>query len=99
MGEGQDSPVQSLNAIPTDDRAYGNKNILVMGQIDVPPVLAASDLLSFDTSEELRTTKFEYQASRKLDRSNQVLCLVINSDVSDVLRCFVQVRALLSYGS
>ncbi len=97
--EGGDSPAQTLDAISTDDRAYANKNIMVLAPIDVPPILGASDLATFIQNDEIRTTRFEYQAKRKLDRSNQVLSFVINTDVSSVISCFVQVRCLLSYGT
>ncbi len=99
VSEGADAPAQSLNALATDARAYGNKNIMLMEPIAVPPLLAAGDLLSFQTSDEIMVSSFEYQATRKLDRQNQVLALTINSDVSSVVRCFVQARVLLSWGS
>ncbi len=97
--EGGDSPAQTLDALSLDDRAYANKNIMVMAPLEVPPILGASDLATFIQNDEIRTTHLEYQAKRKLDRSNQVLALIINTDVSSVIRCFVQVRCLLSYGS
>ncbi len=99
VSEGADAPAQSLNAIPTDARAYGNKNILIMAPVPVPPLLGSSDLLSVTPDDQVMVSSYEYQASRKLDRQNQVLALTINSDVSSVLRCFVQVRVLLSWGS
>ncbi len=97
--EGGDSPAQTLDAISTDSRAYANKNIMVMAPLEVPPVIPVGNAATFATSEATVVSHFEYQATRKLDRSNQVLALTINTDVSDVLRCFVQVRCLLSYGS
>jgi len=97
--EGGDSPAQTLDALSLDGRAYANKNILVLAQISVPPVIPVGDAATFATSDELRTSTFEYQATRKLDRSNQVLSLIINTDLTGVVRCFVQVRCLLSYGS
>lgn len=95
--EGGDSPAQTLDAISTDSRAYANKNILVMAPVPVPPILGTSDLLAFIENDQVMVSSYEYQATRKLDRSNQVLALTINSDVSGAVRCFVQVRCLLSY--
>ncbi len=97
--ESGDAPLQSLDAIATDARAYANKNIMLNEPIEVPPLLGASDLLSFVTNDQVLVSSFQYQASRKLDRSTQVLCLAVNADVSAVLNCFVQARVLLSYGS
>ncbi len=97
--EGGDSPAQTLDAVSTDARAYANKCILLMEALPVPALLATSDLLAFVPNDEVVVTRFEYQAKRKIDRSNTVLALIINSDLSNQLRCFVQVRALLSYGS
>jgi len=99
VSEGSANPAQTLDALSPDPRAYANKNILAMEPLAVPPVLASGDLLSVTTSEEIKVHKATYQASRKFDRAQQVLCLQINTDVSDVIRCFVQARVLLSYGS
>ncbi len=99
VSEGSANPVQTLDALATDVRAYGNKNILIMEPLEVPPVLASSDLLSVTTDDRILHHKATFQATRKLDRAQQVLSLQLNSDVSDVVRCFVQVRALLSYGN
>ncbi len=99
VSEGSANPVQTLDALAVDVRAYSNKNILIMEPLEVPPVLASSDLLSVTTDDRIMTHKATFQATRKLDRGQQVLCLQLNSDVSDVVRCFVQVRALLSYGN
>ncbi len=99
VSEGSDNPSQTLDALAVDSRAYSNKNILIMEPLAVPPMLGAGDLLSVIPSEEIITSKHTYQASRKIDRSQQVLCMMLNSDVSSVLNCFVQFRVLLSYGA
>ncbi len=99
VSEGSNNPVQSLDAIGVQSRAYSNKNILIMEPIAVPPVLASSDLLLAIASEATLVSKHTFQASRKIDRSNQVLSLMVNCDVSTQVQCFVQVRALLSYGA
>ncbi len=99
VSEASQNPVQSLDALSLDVRAYANKNILVLEPLVVPPILASGDLLSVTTDDQVVTHKATFQATRKLDRAQQVLCLQINTDVSDVIRCFVQARVLLSYGS
>ncbi len=99
VSEGSNNPVQSLDALSTQSRAYANKNILILEQLPVPPILASGDLLTAIASEETMVSEHRYNARRKIDRSNQVLSLMVNCDVSDEVRCFVQVRALLSYGA
>ncbi len=99
VSEGSANPVQTLDALSTDVRAYSNKNILILEPLEVPPVLASSDLMTVTTDDRILTHKATFQASRKLDRAQQVLSLQLNTDVSDVMRCFVQARVLLSYGS
>ncbi len=91
-------PVQSLDALSTRDRDYGNKAILMMAPLPVPPILASSDLVSAITNEAIVTDHHEYQATRKYDRAGQVLCMAVNSDVSVVCNVFCQWRVLLSYG-
>lgn len=82
VSEGSNNPVQSLDALGTQSRAYSNKNILIMEPIAVPPILGAGDLLTAIPSEATFTSKHTFQASRKIDRSNQVLSLMVNADVS-----------------
>lgn len=98
VSEGSDNPSQTLDALATDSRAYSNKNILIMEPIPVPPILASGDLVTATTSEEIRTSKHTYQASRKIDRAQQVLCMQVNGEVASVVNCFIQFRVLLSYG-
>ncbi len=92
-------PVQSLDALSTQDRAYGNKAIMMMAPLPVPPVLGSSDLLSVATNEQVLVASHEYQARRKYDRMGQVLSMSVNCDVSVALSVFCQWRVLLSYGS
>ncbi len=99
VSEASQNSAQSLDALSLDSRAYSNKNILVLEPMAVPPVLASGDLATVTTDDRVLTHKATFQASRKLDRAQQVLCLQINTDVSDVMRCFVQARVLLSYGT
>ncbi len=96
--EGGDTPVQTLDALSLAPRAYGNKNIMMMAPLPFPGIFLSSDLLSATVTEEGLVAHHEYQASRKLDRSNQVLALQVNSDVSAVFNVFAQWRVLLSYG-
>lgn len=91
-------PAQALDALSLAARAYSNKNILMMAPLPVPPILASSDLLSAIVSEEVFTDHHEYQASRKINRSTDVVALTVNCDVSVATNVFVQWRALLSYG-
>lgn len=88
----------ALNSQSLNDRLYSRKDIMMMGQLAVPPLLAASDLLSFTTSEEVMVSHHEYQASRKLNRASQSVVLAVNADISVAVRVFVQWRVLLSYG-
>ncbi len=97
VSESTELPLQALDALSTDRRLYSNNQILMMQPLKVPPILAASDLLSVLVNRETSVEHHDYQATRKLDRAAQVLCLTVNSDVSDVVRCFVQWRVLLSY--
>ncbi len=99
VSEGSNNPSQTLDALSIDPRAYSNKNILIMEPVPVPPILASGDLLSATTNEEIRTSKYTYQASRKLDRAQQILCMQVNADVDSVVSCFIQYRVLLSYGA
>ncbi len=96
--EGSNNPIQSLDALSTTARLYSNKRIMMMAPLPVPPLLGTSDLLAFTVNDEIKTASFEFQASRKHDRSNTVLCLGLNSDVSLVTRVFCQWRVLASYG-
>ena len=97
VAETGNTPVQSLDALSTTARTYGNKNILMMQPLAVPPILGIADLTAFTPNDQIITEHHEFQASRKLDRSNQVLALQINSDVSAVCRVFAQWRVLVSY--
>ncbi len=96
--ENANLPVQSLDAIPVNDNPYVNKNIMLMAPLEVPPLLAVGDLLSFQTNDQLITEHHTFESNRKLDRQSQILCLNLNSDVSVVMRTFVQWRVLLQYG-
>ncbi len=98
VSEGSNNPVQSLDALSVQSRAYSNKNILIMEPFAVPAAVFAGDLLTAIPSEETLVSTHTFQASRKIDRSTQILALQVNADVSSQVRCFVQVRALLSYG-
>ncbi len=93
--ETSELPVQSLDAISVDDRAYANKNILMMEPLPVPPVLNSGDLLSAAVNDEVIVSSHQFRASRKLDRASNVLAMNLNSDVSSVTRVFCQWRILL----
>ncbi len=96
--EGQNLPIQSLDALSLGSRLYSNKRIMMMAPLPVPPLLGSSDLLTFIASDEVKTSHHEYQATRKHDRGSQVLCLNVNCDISLVFRVFAQWRVLVSYG-
>ncbi len=99
VAEASANPVQSLDALSTDVRAYANKGILILEPIAVPPLLASGDLVSATPSDAVLVSKHTFRASRKLDRGHNVLCAVINCDLSGEVNCFLQARVLLSYGS
>lgn len=99
VAESGSDPSQALDALSLVDRAYANKNILMMAPLPVPRIALSSDLLSGTVTEEVLVSSHEFQASRKLDRSNQVLAMTVNSDASLVVSVFCQWRVLLSYGS
>ncbi len=90
-------PAMALDALSTLPRMYQRKNIMMHGPLPVPPLLAAGDLLSFQTDDRVLVASHQFRANRKHDTAKEVLCLVINSDVSVVLRIFVQWRILLSW--
>ncbi len=96
--EAADVPVQVLDALSVLPRAYGNRNILMMAPLPVPPILASSDLATAIQSEEVMTAHHEFQASRTLDRSNNVLAMSINVETLSV-SVFAQWRVLLDYGA
>jgi len=89
--------LDSLGLTAGAARQYGNRQIMFQGQLPVPRVnsLDAQDVLS----NEVLTEKIDIKVRRKLHRSNEILALSLNTDVDAVLRCFVQWRVLLSYGS
>ncbi len=97
VSETSDLPLQALDSLSLQARAYGNANILMWSNLPVPPLLGTSDLLAFAPSDEVMTDHHDYQANRKFDRAGQVLCMTINSDISLVVRVFAQWRVLLSY--
>ncbi len=95
--EGGNSPVQALDALSTTVRSYSNKQIMMMAPLPVPPLLAAGDLATAIPNDLVLVAHHEYQASRKFDRSSQVLSMTINSDVDNVVSVFAQWRVLLEY--
>ncbi len=97
VAETGNTPVQSLDALSTTNRAYGNSRIMMMKPLAVPPLLGTSDLLAFTVDDRVIVAHHEFQASRTLDRSNQVLAMQVNCDVSAVCQVFCQWRVLVSY--
>ncbi len=96
VAESGSDPSQALDSLSLVDRAYANKNILMMAPLSVPRIGLSGDLLSATITGEIIAQEFEYQAMRKFDRSNQVLALAVNSDVGVVLNVFCQWRVLFS---
>ncbi len=88
----------ALNSQSLNDRLYSRKDLMMMGPLPVPPLLGASDLLTFVVNDEVVTHHAEYQASRKLNRASQSVVMAVNCDVSIATRVFCQWRVLLSYG-
>ncbi len=98
LAEGGSTPAQALDALSTLDRSYSNKAIMMQCPLPVPKIALSGDLLSATTDAEIKVMHHEYQAKRKHDRSAQVLCMTVNSDVSSVCSVFVQWRVLVSWG-
>ncbi len=98
VATGSNNPAQVVDALSLSSRVYQNKNIMMMAPLPVPKIGLSGDLLSATITGEIQTGEFEYQAMRKHDLSNQVLCLVVNTDVSVVLNVFCQWRVLVSWG-
>ncbi len=86
----------ALNSQSLNDRLYSRKDIMMLGQLPVPPLLV-SPTPAFTTSEEVLVHHAEYQASRKLNRAGQSVVMAVNCDVSVATRVFCQWRVLLSY--
>ncbi len=95
--EGSNQPVQALDALSLVDRAYSNKRIMMMAPLPVPPLLGTSDLLAFQVNDAVLVAHHEFQANRKHNRSNTVLCMTLNCDVDLALRVFVQWRVLVTW--
>ncbi len=96
--ENSDEAVQALDALSLADISYANKNIMMMAPLPVPRIALSSDLLSGTVTEEVLVSSHEYQATRKLERSTEMVVMAVNCDVSVVLSVFCQWRVLLSYG-
>ncbi len=95
--ESDNLPTTALDALSLSSRLYARKSIMMMAPLDVPPNVFTSDLLAASPNDEIKTSAHEYQAMRKHDRANQILCLAINSDVSVVTSVFSQWRVLVSW--
>ena len=100
VNEADNDVVQSLDAIGLTvgaARQYGNRQIMYQTLLPVPPINALE--LSNELDLRIQVEHIDIKVRRKLHRSNEMLALTLNSDVSSVMRCFVQWRVLLSYGS
>ncbi len=99
IGEGSEAPIQALDALSLETRFWSNSRIMMQGPLAYPPMNSSGDLATAIPDNRGMVQSYEYQASRKVDRSNQVVCMTVNSDVSVVTNVFVQWRMLLSYAS
>ncbi len=97
VSDSGNNPVQALDALSLEDRLYSRKQLMMMGPLEVPPIVVSGDLLTATTDERVLVSSHEYQANRKHDRSQQILCLTVNSDVSVVTSVFCQWRVLVSW--
>ncbi len=97
LQEAGNSPVQVLDALDTSDRVYSNKAIMMMAPLPFPGVNASGDLITNQITQEGMVAHHEFQASRKIDRSSEVLCLTVQSDVSVVFSVFCQWRAWVTW--
>ena len=91
-------PVQSLDALDTSDAAYGAGNILHWEALPVPALVydSTGDTMRVDGSVD--HVQWDIPVKRKLNRERECLVLTINSDVSSVVKVFMQSRVLLLYG-
>ncbi len=96
MSDSGNNPVQALDALSLEDRLYSRKQLMMMGPLAVPAIIF-DGVSAFTTQEQVLVSSHEYQASRKHDRSQQVLCLTVNADVSVVVNVFCQWRVLVSW--
>ncbi len=96
MSDSGNNPLAALDALSLEDRLYGRKQLMMMGPLPVPAIIF-DGVSAFTTQEEIKVHSAEYQAKRKHDRSQQVLCMTINADVSDVVQVFCQWRVLVSW--
>ena len=90
-------PVQVLDALSTDDADYGAKNILHWESLPIPALLEAFDG-GGKISGEVAHVQWDIPVKRRLNRERELLTLNINSDVTAVIKVFMQSRVLLSYG-
>lgn len=96
--EGGNLPSQALNALPTTNREYSNKRIMVMAPLPIPPILVTDmELLTTVPDLSVLVAHHEYQAMRKHNRSNTILCMAVNTQVDDALEVFCQWRVLASW--
>ncbi len=95
--EGGNVPVQALDALSLEARFYGNKNIMMMAPLEVPKFIGSGDLATAIPSGEIKVAHHEFQASRKFDRSNQVLAMTINAETALQVETFAQWRILLEF--
>ncbi len=96
VSDSGNNPVQALDALSLEDRLYSRKQLMMMGPLAVPAIIF-DGVSAFTTQEQVLVSSHEYQANRKHDRSQQILCLTVNSDVSVVTSVFCQWRVLVSW--
>jgi len=89
--------MEALDALAQAPREYSNKRIMMMAPLPVPPILGTSDLLAFTTDSQVLVAHHEFQASRKHNRSNTILCMTVNCDISVATRIFCQWRVLVNF--
>ncbi len=95
--EASSLPLAALDALSTTARAYSNKAIMMMAPLPIPPFLASSDLATAIPSDEVMVVHHEFQANRKHDRANQVLCMAVNAETDLEVSVFVQWRIWVTY--
>jgi len=88
-------PVQVLDALSLIPAEYSNRDILHWAPLPVPPTMSTGTTLNRETVPVV----WDIKMRRKLHRSNEMLTLSMNTDITAVIRVFVQHRVLLSYGS
>ncbi len=92
-------PIEVLNPLNTtgDNFELGNRDILMVGALPVPPAMPIGNGSGSQIARENRLHHDEFNGRRKLHRMNHALTLTVVADTSLVLNVLMIVRVLLRY--